>query len=371
MDQDEQTLQTIINQYRHDHNLSNLPISATLTRAAQWMANDMASSGDINSHTDSLGRQDPQRNGDCGYPSPTTSSGIIASSGPVPPQLVLQSWENSPDHNVVLLNQIMSTSGGTLPRNWQAMGVGKSTSGTGSLGWKWVVTFGEVNDGGVVPTVAAATPTPTPTIAIQPTPTPTPIGASPTATPALTGTPTPTATLAPALSPTPAQTQISVSVKLPGVGINTAAGENPNPKPTLNGQVALTGAVSNETSTVAVIFNYNSTNGTYNIVLPVGAGTYLVKARTINSLWENLGLVEVASGQTASPQTLQIVTGDISSTDGTQDNTLDLSDYNALLFCYGLGNCGQKAAADLNLDGTVDAKDMNIFYVGLARRQGD
>lgn len=381
MDQDEQTLATILNQYRQQHNLSVLPISATLTRAAQWMATDMATHGNINSHTDSLGRLDPQRNGDCGYPNATTSSGVVAASSLVPPQVALSSWENSPEHNVVLLNQISNTSGGTLPRNWQAIGVGKSTIGSGGLSERWVVTFGEVNDGGTVPTVAPSpTSTPTPTLpAATATPTPTPTAttsATPTPTPTSILIGTPSATPTPTASPTPGPTLLSISLIAPGVGLNTALGENPHPlleQNSVSGEVQFfnPAAADSATTSAKANFNFHAINATFVASIPVSAGTYQlhVKARLNNSLWKDLGIVQITTGTTSKIVPTLVAAGDFTGLDGIQDNALDLSDYNVILSCYGLGNCPQKALADLNFDGKVDERDLNIFFrsIGTSR----
>lgn len=175
------------------------------------------------------------------------------------------------------------------------------------------------------------------------------------------GGPTPT--------PNPSQALLSVVVDLkPAVGSNTSRGENANPVLTArNGEVKVT-----NTSNAQVVFDQNiqfnfKNDNTFNANAGSFApGTYDVKVRFDNTLWKDLGVVTLTLGTTASPKQASLRLGDIN-----QDNVLDLADYNAFISCYGLGVCGQKTQTDLNLDGKVDEKDLNIFYSNLSNRQGD
>ncbi len=176
------------------------------------------------------------------------------------------------------------------------------------------------------------------------------------------GTPTPT--------PSTSQSDLQVAVNLPQiVGQNTGIGENPKPINTAKtGEVKITNLVNNQViydQTVPFIFKSN-----YTFVADVGhlsAGNYNVRARFDNTLWKNVGNVQLFdSGTTFITPVSALRLGDL-----TGDNVLDLSDYNILLACYGLGNCGRRTQADFNLDGKVDEKDLNIFYTNLSNRIGE
>src|SRR4030042_4030359 len=65
---DEAALLALINDYRVENGLSPLGVSPTLTAAARWMSEDMATNGYQGEHLDSLGRTPRERMTAFGYP---------------------------------------------------------------------------------------------------------------------------------------------------------------------------------------------------------------------------------------------------------------------------------------------------------------
>lgn len=245
------------------------------------------------------------------------------------------------------------------------------------------------------PTGTGATSTATPTRNPSHTATPTnPIGstntptrnpshtATPTRNPAHTATPTlpagQTATPTPSLSPAPQDIILNVSVKLPGIG--NKSGDVTNP---VNKTIVAAVAVYNSSNqyvkqaTGNLTFDGQVFKGPINIgSLP--AGSYTTYIKTSNSLIKRLTpTITGGTGGSVNMPQVELVTGDFD-----QTNKLDIVDYNKLLTCYGKnqqGNilnifgtnaftCGLQ---DLNDDGKVDEKDVNIFLRGFAIREGD
>ncbi|HVZ11986.1 MAG TPA: CAP domain-containing protein [Patescibacteria group bacterium] len=366
VDSDEQSEVDLINQYRQQNGLPALPLSLALTRDAAWMTKDM---GDKNyfSHTDSAGRSWDTRASQCGYPD-FAADILDAGTGNITPQSTLVDWQNSPGHDKVIKDHIDGTD---TTYDWKAIGIAHYTASNGQTYWDAV--FGLTNDGGVVPTIAATpTPTNTPTPTSHPTATPIPTQAglsptqsqsNPTATPIVQQSPTATPTLAANSS------AISINFTLPGIGGNQNAGENSNPMSyNLPTEIAVYDLSGNKLADNNLTASYNSTTFIYNLQAALGAaaGTYDFKIRTASSLWKDIGTVTVSVGQVANGGTVALITGDL-----TQDNSLDLADYNAIISCYGDNPCANPQAADLNMDGIVDERDLNIFYSGLSARQGD
>ena len=335
-----------INPQAQQNNLPPLTISAALTRAAQWMADDMAANGNLNSHIDSAGRSYAARIGNCGYSSPATAVDIVLASSGSTPQTALSGWTSSASHNPVILNSVTGVS-----RNWQGIGVGKSDNGTTPFRQRWVVAFGEVNDGGIVPTI---TPTQAPTIT-QPAPTVTQVPTITSPTPSIA---IPIITIIPATG----SGSFAVSFKMPGI-------ENKNNfivDKKILGQVEVKSG-NNLISKNWYQFTFNPQTSTYTqIPLTLGVGNYNVRVRSTNSLWKDLESVIISQNQSAPLPTTTLVAGDLN-----QDNVLNLADYTILLSCYDPRSCEGKLNSDLNKDGKVNYLDLNIFYAGLANRQGD
>ena len=156
-----------LNEYRAANGAQALTQSTILTRAAHWMANDLANNSYF-SHTDSLGRSGYQRSLDCGYPQgagENLAGSIVWDTA----ASAINAWKNSPGHNQNML----------LPF-YTKVGVARVYKSNSLYGYYWVAEFGVVED----PPPASPTPTNTPEPATA-TPSPT----TPPAT--LTSTPTP------------------------------------------------------------------------------------------------------------------------------------------------------------------------------------
>lgn len=212
-------------------------------------------------------------------------------------------------------------------------------------------------------------------VCVSPSPSVSPV-VSPGVTPS--GPPTPTPTIAPLPSEppvtiTPSTTPgatIGLDITLPGIGPNTTLGENNSPlHNTREFNVYAFDNSGKEVAKTTANLTYN--NGDYVGLASFGNipnGPYTVKIRTGNSLVKIIpGIYELSMQNVASTPKTMLVTGDIK-TDGDSNNLLDLLDYNALLSTF---SSTTNLAADLNDDGTVDAKDLNILLRGFATRQGD
>lgn len=211
-------------------------------------------------------------------------------------------------------------------------------------------------------------PTPTPTGSDTPTSTPT---ATPTATP--TPTPTtaviPTATLYPTPTVNESDKKVNFSVSLPGIGTD----ENTTPiHPQRKAIIQLFNSEKEKVKeiehplTIGTDYQYK---GIVGFGTDVADGAYLAKVRLPNSLTKqsanilNIGTISAVFNE-------KLVLGDL---DG--DNELSIIDYNALVDCIQNNTCptsaeGQKIA-DLNDDGAVNAKDLNLLYFGFNSRKGD
>ena len=76
-----------------------------------------------------------------------------------------------------------------------------------------------------------------------------------------------------------------------------------------------------------------------------------------------------SSNQTITLPSVSLVTGNINT-----DNQLDLTDYNALISCFGskfgTSSCQYPNTADMNDDGAVDGTDYNLFLRELSTQKG-
>jgi uncharacterized protein YkwD len=124
-DSEEQSMLTLINNYRQQNGVGPLTPSPTLDRAALWKSSDMAQN-DYFSHDDP-GRGWLQRLLDCGYPS--TNDGEDLAAGNSDAQHTFEQWRTSPPHNANLLSS-----------TFHAIGVGRAEI-SGSM-WYWTADFG-------------------------------------------------------------------------------------------------------------------------------------------------------------------------------------------------------------------------------------
>ncbi len=354
LDSEEQQLLTLINQYRQQHSLPALTISATLTKGAQWMADDMATSGNVNTHTDSLGRLYSGRAAACGYPASTTAVDIVLAASGTNAQGAFNGWIGSSSHQPVIVNTVSG-----ITRNWQGIGIGKSNKGASPLTQRWVVMFGEANDGGVVPTIAPT--------AVPPTVTPPVTQPSVTVTvpPITTVSPGVTITTIPSVTTTPAtgSGNFTVSFKMPGISSKNRYIVDKK----IYGQVEVKkgeSVISNN------LYQFTFDPQTSLFTMPesptLDVGSYNIRVRSTNSLWKDLGLIKISPDITTTVPVTTLIAGDLNS-----DNILNLTDYTILLSCYDPKYCMGKLNTDLNKDGRVNQQDLNIFYSNLTNREGD
>lgn len=204
---------------------------------------------------------------------------------------------------------------------------------------------------------------------------------SPTLTPTITNTPTPT--LPPTLTPTstPAQkTSLTLTVFLHGrgkAGDNVKPGYTGNMNP-LHPQPSVTLALYDASNTLIATptgsITFDNVSGDYAGAVDIGSipsGPYIVYVKTAGYLRRQLpGIISITAGQTNTSQTVYLVAGD-----ATNDNQLDLSDYNVLISCFGSKqnqpSCVNKYAADFDDDGTVSPADYNLFLRELSVQAGN
>ncbi len=89
-----------INAYRASNGLPELRVSATLSKAARWMSQDMADKKYF-SHTDSLGRDFFSRIAQFGYKTPEIAENLAA--GTTSGSRVFHLWKGSPGHDANML----------------------------------------------------------------------------------------------------------------------------------------------------------------------------------------------------------------------------------------------------------------------------
>ncbi len=150
VDAEEQAFLQLINAYRAERKLSPLAIEASLTRAAAWMANDLAGRGTFG-HTDSLGRSPWKRMPDCGVVLPGGEN-LAAGTDYSSAQDALNAWISSGSHREVMLTGEFKT-----------IGIARIYREGSTYGWYWVTDFGYGREEST--TVATTTPAPVPTTA--------------------------------------------------------------------------------------------------------------------------------------------------------------------------------------------------------------
>lgn len=185
---------------------------------------------------------------------------------------------------------------------------------------------------------------------------------------------------------------VSLVVALPGIG--GLHGGNPNPgSPTRSVTLSLytpdqdPSNVNDKPILVNSTMHLDTTSGDQtfgyfiNPKIDVGAlnGDFQIFVKTNQDLRAQIipsgnsssdNTFHLTSGQVTNLPQVALLAGDIfpqptSNSTSFGDNTIDISDYNMLISCYG-GNantstCPSKSAADLNDDGVVDGIDYNIL----------
>jgi len=129
IDSEEQAMFSLINDYRAQNGKSQLKISASLTRAAEWMSGDMAAKNYF-SHTDSQGRDPFVRMTAFGYNYPTGRGENLA-AGYNDAIRTFNQWKASPSHNSAMLNG-----------NYNVVGVARVFGANTTYKWYWTTDFG-------------------------------------------------------------------------------------------------------------------------------------------------------------------------------------------------------------------------------------
>ncbi len=152
----EQEFLQILNDKREGMGRGKLRPSQTLTKAAQWQAEDLKQHNSF-SHYDSLGRITQERFLACGISATTAGGENIAMATNA--QNAFNAWQNSPRHKTTMENGSFSQTG-----------IARVQQGNT---WLWVQTFSSGNDGTSPELEGSNTPTATPTSTPSLTPTPT------------------------------------------------------------------------------------------------------------------------------------------------------------------------------------------------------
>ena len=129
IDSEERAMVELINEYREKHGLERLQISITLSRAADWMTNDMATN-DIFGHTDSLGRDPGKRIGSFGY-SNRYYRGENLAAGYGDAKATFKQWQDSPPHNAAMLHP-----------KFKVIGISRYKYESSQYKWYWASDFG-------------------------------------------------------------------------------------------------------------------------------------------------------------------------------------------------------------------------------------
>ena len=155
IDGEEQAFLSLVNDYRAKNGAGPVSMDPALSRAAAWMANDLASSSRFG-HTDSLGRSPWARMPDCGVGSPGGEN-LAAGTNYSTASTALNAWINSPGHRDVMIDPGFGT-----------IGIARVNRPGSQYGWYWATTYGY---GGGQPqpvaTTAPAPPPPPPAAAAQ------------------------------------------------------------------------------------------------------------------------------------------------------------------------------------------------------------
>src|SRR5262245_3116064 len=129
LDGEERLMIKMINDYREEHGLKRLQTSIALTRAADWMTNDMATHN-IFGHIDSLGRDPGKRIGSFGYTNRYYRGENLA-AGFGDAKTAFKQWQDSPSHNAAMLHQ-----------KFKAIGISRYQDESSEYKWYWASDFG-------------------------------------------------------------------------------------------------------------------------------------------------------------------------------------------------------------------------------------
>jgi uncharacterized protein YkwD len=128
LDAQERALCKAINAFRRAHGRPSLKVSVALTRAAEWMAHDMANHDNFD-HVDSHGRDFDARLAAFGYDHPTKAENIAAGFSDA--ASTIEEWKMSPQHRAIMLKPSL-----------KVMGVGRGRKIGSTFEWYWAADFG-------------------------------------------------------------------------------------------------------------------------------------------------------------------------------------------------------------------------------------
>lgn len=173
-----------------------------------------------------------------------------------------------------------------------------------------------------------------------------------------------------------ADVSANVVLFLHGIG---AGGDNPNPTsggnttpmhPSRTITIDVVNSQDQVVSTNQGTIVYNTTDknfqGSVNFA-NISPGNYLLKIKSDGFLAKQLPGIQTFGSSNLTFPSIYLVTGDI-----TNDNKLDLLDYNALISCFDVKfNTCNIPLADINDDGKVDGIDYNLLIRELSVQSGD
>lgn len=129
VDNEEEVMIRLINEYRAQKGLGRLTLSSTLTKAADWMSADMGVKNYFGHH-DSQGRDPFERMNAFGYKFRTTKGENLA-AGFGDAQSTFQQWKNSPSHNAAMLKP-----------DFKVIGISRVLIKDSQYRWYWTTDFG-------------------------------------------------------------------------------------------------------------------------------------------------------------------------------------------------------------------------------------
>ncbi len=333
----EQEFLVILNNHRESLGRQRLRASETLTKAAQWQAEDMIEHG-YRSHTDSTGRGAQQRLAECGIGGNSGGENIVWSTTSA--QNAFDRWMASPGHKANMEDA-----------RWSQIGISRMLEPQNT--WVWVNTFSIGNDGTEPDLDNTTDPTPTPPVATNPTSSPQPTN-QPLPTPTLSITPNP--------DPPANPKTVKFSFRIPGVGGNTALGENPNPKQDFLVAVGVVDSLEEDLLDFrAATVVFDNTNFTFNSEVDFDESILLpdnfIWITLLKSNVHQIIIKSLPQGEAINLPTLLFRMGDYN-----LDTNFDLNDYIDLVSCIkGIYCFYGYEFYDINLDGKVDIVDLNIL----------
>ena len=126
---EEQTLLTLINDYRQQNGLVALVVDTKIQDASEWMSLDLGANTYF-AHIDSLGRDPVQRMAAFGY-TYNTWKGENLAAGTSSAQIAFDWWKASSGHNSNMLGA-----------SYRAIGIARRYTAGSPYGWYWTTDYG-------------------------------------------------------------------------------------------------------------------------------------------------------------------------------------------------------------------------------------